>query len=70
MGSTGVWHFSYNINNGRYCTNDVNNPTPPKFDNSNWITKQENKPIEFKLPTITPSIAFPTVEDEDESMPF
>ena len=69
MGNTGTFNYYYNINNGRYSA-DTLDERRTEFDNSNWITKQENKPIEFKLPTITTSIAFPTVEDEDELMPF
>lgn len=69
MGKTGLWEFRYNINNGRYCTDDRNNPTTD-YDNTNWITKEEFKEPEkeeYKLPLIQPNIAF---EDEFGATPF
>ena len=62
MGSTGVWNFRYNINNGRYSIDDKNETL--NFDNSNWITKADYK--EPKLPTPTLSQAF----DDDSDFPF
>ena len=62
MGSTGVWNFRYNINNGRYSSDDKNETL--NFDNSNWITKADYK--EPKLPTPTLSQAF----DDDSDFPF
>ena len=58
MGSTGVWEFRYNINNGRYITDNKNKEVD--FDNSNWITKKEY--IEPKIIPATLSQAF----DADE----
>ena len=62
MGSTGIWEFRYNINNGRYITDNKNKEVD--FDNSNWITKADYK--EPKLPTPTLSQAF----DDDSNFPF
>ena len=54
-----VWNFRYNINNGRYVFDDINTATSPTFDNSNWITKEEFKPIEEKpLPKLNPQDAW------------
>ena len=58
MGSTGIWEFRYNINNGRYITDNKNKDVD--FDNSNWITKKEY--IEPKIIPATLSQAF----DADE----
>lgn len=58
MGSTGIWEFRYNINNGRYITDNKNKEVD--FDNSNWITKKEY--IEPKIIPATLSQAF----DADE----
>ena len=60
MGTTGMWNFRYNINNGRYSSDD---DTEVYFDNSNWITKQEY--VEPKIQPITPSEAFQTEIDDD-----
>ena len=57
MGDTGIWEFRYNVNNGRYCTDDKNNPEIP-FDNTNWITKEEYKVDEKPLPFVDPDDAF------------
>ena len=63
MGSTGIWDFRYNINNGRYITysfDETNN-----YDNSNWITKEEFKePEEKPLPKLDPDQAW------EEEFPF
>ena len=58
MGSTGIWEFRYNINNGRYITDNKNKEVD--FDNSNWITKKEY--IEPKIIPATLSQAFDTDE--------
>ncbi len=58
MGSTGVWEFRYNINNGRYITDDKNKSV--EFDNSNWITKKEYQ--EPKIQPATINQAFDTDE--------
>ena len=58
MGSTGIWEFRYNINNGRYITDNKNKEVD--FDNSNWITKKEY--IEPKIIHATLSQAFDTDE--------
>lgn len=58
MGSTGVWEFRYNINNGRYISEDKNKSV--EFDNSNWITKKEY--IEPKIQPATITQAFDTDE--------
>lgn len=58
MGSTGIWEFRYNINNGRYITDNKNKEVD--FDNSNWITKKEY--IEPKIIPVTLSQAFDTDE--------
>ena len=64
MGSTGLWNFRYNVNNGRYAWDDIDTASSPIFDNSNWITKEEFKPIEEKpLPKLNPQDAW---EDEFE----
>lgn len=60
MGSTGIWDFRYNINNGRYVTDHFNESAD--YDNSNWITKEELKqPEEKPLPKLDLQQAF---EDE------
>ena len=62
MGSTGVWDFRYNINNGRYVSE--NKEGVNTYDNTNWITKEENKPEEIKpLPMATLGQAFELDED-------
>lgn len=65
MGIPGVWEFRYNINNGRYISENRNGAV--QFDNSNWITSTEREEQEFKLPTLTPDIAF---SDEYGDVPF
>ena len=63
MGETGIWNFRYNINNGRYSEDYLDERTII-FDNSNWITKEEFKPvIEKPLPTIDPDQAFEDMFD-------
>ena len=63
MGETGIWNFRYNINNGRYSEDYLDERTIV-FDNSNWITKEEFKPvIEKPLPTIDPDQAFEDMFD-------
>lgn len=63
MGSTGVWDYWYNINNGRYINDDLTG-APKQWDNSNWITKEEYKePEPFKVPTATIQEAFDTDEE-------
>ncbi|WP_347217901.1 toprim domain-containing protein [Chryseobacterium sp.] len=59
MGKTGVWEFRYNINNGRYVS-DIMDDRATVYDNSNWITKEEYKEPEkeYKIPTVTPNEAF------------
>ena len=63
MGNTGIWNYWYNINNGRYISDDYTGE-PKVWDNSNWITKEEFKPvIEKPLPTIDPDQAFEDMFD-------
>ena len=63
MGETGIWNFRYNINNGRYSEDYLDERTII-FDNSNWITKEEFNPvIEKPLPTIDPDQAFEDMFD-------
>lgn len=57
MGDTGTWNFHYNINNGRYCQ-DTMDEKQPVYDNSNWITKEEHTEPKEVLPLITPELAF------------
>lgn len=64
MGSTGIWDFRYNINNGRYVTDHFNESA--NYDNSNWITKEEFKETQAPLPEMTPAEAFYT----DSELPF
>lgn len=67
LGSTGTWPYLYNINNGRYETDHMSGE-PTKWDNSNWITKEEYKePETFKVPTATLNDAF---GEYDKDMPF
>lgn len=65
MGSTGIWEFRYNLNNGRYESENRNGDV--QFDNINWITKNEFKYSEFKVPTATINQAF---GDEYTELPF
>ena len=70
MGDTGIWEWRYNVNNGRYITDDKNNPTGD-FDNKNWITKLDNKKEPEKpLPQINPSDAFESDEDWENGFEF
>lgn len=69
MGSTGLWNFRYNINNGRYVWDDIDTAASPIHDNSNWITKEEYKePEEKPLPLISIQQAFSSEDTnwEDE----
>lgn len=66
LGDTGTWNFWHNINNGRYIT-DTLDEKPKQWDNSNWITKEENKTE--KVPQVTAEIAFGT-DDEYEDFPY
>ena len=69
LGDTGSWPYWYNINNGRYITDQMNGEMK-QWDNTNWITKEEYKEPEreeYKLPLIQPNIAF---EDEYGATPF
>ena len=78
MGDTGIWNFRYNINNGRYITDDKEKSC--NFDNTNWITKEEYKePEEPKLQALNPYEAFGMPkndlfckdgEEQDDDMPF
>ena len=79
MGATGIWNFRYNVNNGRYVTDD--RETELKFDNDNWITREQYKePEEPKLTALNPYDAFGMQqnnifnnnenEDDDDDMPF
>ena len=53
----GIWNFRYNVNNGRYITDDKENSC--NFDNTNWITKEEYKePEEPKLQALNHYKAF------------
>ena len=65
MGDTGLWSYWYNINNGRYITDAMDGmPKSNEWDNTNWITKEENKPEEIKpLPMATLGQAFELDED-------
>jgi len=65
MGSTGIWEYRYNINNGRYASENINGKVD--FDNYNWITKLENVKVEYKLQPVQPNIAF---SDEYGDVPF
>lgn len=70
MGDTGIWEWRYNVNNGRYITDDKNNPTGD-FDNKNWVTKLDNKTEPPKpLPQINPSDAFESDDDWENSFEF
>ena len=62
MGTTGMWKFRYNINNGRYSCDEQ---TEINFDNSNWITKQEYIEPRENIVPISPSEAFQTSIDDD-----
>lgn len=65
MGDTGLWNFRYNINNGRYCV-DTLDEKQPVFDNSNWITKEEyTEPEPIQIPMVSPKDAF-----DDDDCPF
>jgi twinkle protein len=69
LGDTGTWPYLYNINNGRYLTDHMTGELT-KWDNSNWITKEEYiKPIEneYKVPTATINDAF---GEYDDTLPF
>ena len=78
MGDTGIWNFRYNINNGRYITDDKEKSI--NFDNTNWITNEEYKePEEPKLQAINPYEAFGMPKndlfckdgtEQDDDMPF
>ena len=78
MGDTGIWNFRYNVNNGRYITDDKENSC--NFDNTNWITKEEYKePEEPKLQALNPYEAFGLPKnylvckygtEQDDDMPF
>lgn len=59
MGSTGVWEFRYNINNGRYVSENEKDGMP-NYDNTNWVTKEEQpEPVKEKpLPMMTVQSAF------------
>ena len=58
LGDTGSWPYAYNINNSRYLTDHMSGE-PIQWDNSNWITKEEFKPIEEKpLPKLNPEEAW------------
>lgn len=71
MGNTGIWEFRYNVNNGRYVS-DILDDRATVYDNSNWITKEEYKEPEkeYKIPTITPNEAFGDDEHFYEQFPF
>ena len=63
LGDTGTWAYLYNINNGRYISDKMSGDVKD-WDNSNWITKEEFKPvIEKPLPTIDPDQAFEDMFD-------
>lgn len=66
LGSTGVWLYVYNINNGRYLTDHMDE-NQPKWDNTDWITKEkfvEPEPVKEKpLPIMSPQQAF--IDDDD-----
>lgn len=64
MGDTGIWNYWYNINNGRYINDDLNGETK-QWDNSNWITKEEYKEPEFKMPTATIEDAFGSLQEDE-----
>lgn len=78
MGDTGIWNFRYNVNNGRYITDDKEKSC--NFDNTNWITKEEYKePEEPKLQALNPYEAFGMPKnnlfckdgtEQDDDMPF
>jgi twinkle protein len=78
MGDTGIWNFRYNVNNGRYITDDKEKIC--NFDNTNWITKEEYKePEESKLQALNPYEAFGMPKndlfckdgtEQDDDMPF
>lgn len=78
MGDTGIWNFRYNVNNGRYITDDKEKNC--NFDNTNWITKEEYKePEEPKLQSLNPYEAFGMPKndlfckdgiEQDDDMPF
>ena len=67
MGSTGVWEFRYNINNGRYITDKKDNTND--FDNSNWITKTEYKEEIKPVPMATTQQAF-EIDNYLDECPF
>lgn len=70
MGSTGLWEFRYNIQNGRYTSENASDGLP-QYDNSNWITKEEyNEPPPQPLPQMSVQSAFSLPEEQDENMPF
>lgn len=71
LGATGTWPYLYNINNGRYETDHMSGE-PTKWDNSNWITKEEYKEPEkeYKIPTVTPNEAFGDDEKFYEEFPY
>lgn len=60
LGNTGAWPYYYNINNGRYATDNMSER--PEWDNSNWITKEQYTPPEPEkekpLPKLDPQQAF------------
>ena len=62
MGTPGIWNYWYNLNNGRYITDNLDG-SERKWDNSNWITKEE-----FKIPVASVQEAFSY--NEDDECPF
>jgi len=72
MGKTGVWEFRYNINNGRYVS-DIMDDRATVYDNSNWITKEDYKEpdkVEYKVPTASIQDAFGDDEKFYEEFPY
>ena len=64
MESTGLWNFRYNINNGRYAHDNIEEAKPTIYDNSNLITKEyytAPETVEKPLPKLNPAEAW---EDE------